>query len=244
MATTTLRAFALVATAVLLVQSAKSANFNVGGTAGSWDLNTNLNRWASAQTFTTGDTLTFNYDSMHSVLEVSKADYDACQVNNPIGKFTNGNTVIMLKSPGKRYFICGTGGHCGSGMKLEIDTVAAAVATPPPASPVTPSSPPPTSPPPNPKPSPELPSPPPKGRSQKPQVHPPRSPIFAPLTAPSRSPSAAAEPVQPLAPSSPSLALPPFGAALAPRPSAAENVGREAKIVLGFAVGVLMLSVL
>lgn len=57
MTTTTLRAFALIATAILLVQSAKSANFNVGGAAGNWDLSTNLNGWASSQTFTTGDTL-------------------------------------------------------------------------------------------------------------------------------------------------------------------------------------------
>lgn len=187
----------------------------------------------------------FNYDSMHSVLEVSKPDYDACQVNNPIGEFTNGNTLIMLKFPGKRYFICGTGGHCSSGMKMEIDTVAAAVATPQPASsPVTPSSRPPMSPPQLPKPPSALPLTPSKAQSPKPQAHAPRTHIVAPLTAPSSSPSVAAEPVQPVAPSSPSLALAPFGSAQAPQPSVAENVGRNAKVVLGFGLGVLMLSVL
>lgn len=187
----------------------------------------------------------FNYDSMHSVLEVSKPDYDACQVNNPIGEFTNGNTLIMLKFPGKRYFICGTGGHCSSGMKMEIDTVAAAVATPQPASsPVTPSSQPPMSPPQLPKPPSALPLTPSKAQSPKPQAHAPRTHIVAPLTAPSSSPSVAAEPVKPVAPSSPSLALAPFGSAQAPQPSVAENVGRNAKVVLGFGLGVLMLSVL
>ncbi|KAJ0983396.1 hypothetical protein J5N97_011651 [Dioscorea zingiberensis] len=166
MAAAALRALALLATATLLIQSARSASFKVGGSTGGWDLNTNLNGWASAQTFTSGDTLTFNYDSMHSVVEVTKPNYDACQINNPIGTFTGGNTVITLKSPGKRYFTCGTAGHCSSGMKLEIDTVAAAVATPPPVAPVTPSTPPPTPPPQRPKPPPaKTPSPPPKAQS-------------------------------------------------------------------------------
>ncbi|KAJ0983306.1 hypothetical protein J5N97_011561 [Dioscorea zingiberensis] len=236
MAAAALRALALLATATLLIQSARSASFKVGGSTGGWDLNTNLNGWASAQTFTSGDTLTFNYDSMHSVVEVTKPNYDACQINNPIGTFTGGNTVITLKSPGKRYFTCGTAGHCSSGMKLEIDTVAAAVATPPPVAPVTPSTPPPTPPPQRPKPPPaKTPSPPPKAQSPKPHAHSPKSSSVAPSTSPSSSPS-------PLAPASSSLAPPPFvAAAPAPQPSAADNVGRKAKVALGFGLVVFML---
>ncbi|KAE8686855.1 hypothetical protein F3Y22_tig00111027pilonHSYRG00294 [Hibiscus syriacus] len=41
---------------------------------------------------------------------------------------------------GTRYFICGTPGHCGQGMKVEVNTLASA-GTPPGSAPGTPSSP-------------------------------------------------------------------------------------------------------
>lgn len=75
----------------------------------------------------------FQSSTNHDVVEVIKADYDYCQPSNPVQTFTGGTTTITLSSPGKRYFICGTPGHCGPGMKVETDTLA--TSSSPPASP-------------------------------------------------------------------------------------------------------------
>jgi len=80
---------------------------------------------------------------LHTVAEVSSADYSACSASNSIQSYSDQNTKIALTAPGTRYFICGTPGHCGNGMKLAV-TVAAAAATTPPASsspPATPAAP-------------------------------------------------------------------------------------------------------
>ncbi|KAE8075760.1 hypothetical protein FH972_014448 [Carpinus fangiana] len=72
----------------------------------------------------------FQYAPNHDVLEVSKADYDSCQASNAIQSYNCGTTTIPLSSPGNRYFICGTMGHCSQGMKVEIDTLASSAAPP------------------------------------------------------------------------------------------------------------------
>lgn len=81
----------------------------------------------------------FQYSPNHNVVEVTKADYDSCQQTNPIQSYNDGATTITLTSPVKRYFICGTIGHCSQGMKLEIDTLAIQIS--PAASPSLPDSP-------------------------------------------------------------------------------------------------------
>ncbi|XP_065041961.1 mavicyanin-like [Musa acuminata AAA Group] len=119
----------------VLVQVAAAATYTVGGSEGGWDLSTDLQTWASAQTFVLGDSLSFAYAPSHDVVEVTKAEYDACTASRPIQSYTGGSTVIKLSAPGKRHFICGIAGHCTAGMKLEVDVVsaaAAAAATPPP----------------------------------------------------------------------------------------------------------------
>ncbi|XP_015881058.3 uclacyanin 1 [Ziziphus jujuba] len=109
----------------MLMEFAMAANYTVGAPNGGWDTSTQLQVWASSQSFLVGDNLIFQYDSTnHDVVEVRKSDYDSCQPNNPIQTYNDGTTSITLSSPGKRYFICGTLGHCGQGMKLEIDTLA------------------------------------------------------------------------------------------------------------------------
>lgn len=57
-------------------------------------------------------------------MEVPKAGYDSCNPSNLLQIYSDGNTVIPLAAPGKRYFICGVSGHCLGGMKVEIDTLA------------------------------------------------------------------------------------------------------------------------
>ncbi|KAM7271521.1 hypothetical protein ACFE04_030735 [Oxalis oulophora] len=122
----------------LLIEIAMATNYTVGSPSGSWDQTTNLATWASSKNFTVGDNLLFQYGGMHSVLEVSKTDYDSCSTSNPIQSDSSGSTLVPLSSTGKRYFICGTAGHCGMGMKVEIDTLAASTSPPPsPATPAT-----------------------------------------------------------------------------------------------------------
>ncbi|KAH1040200.1 hypothetical protein J1N35_041943 [Gossypium stocksii] len=106
------RALVCLAAIAMLFQLAMAANHTVGAPGGSWDTSTDLQAWAVSQTFSVGDNLSlFKYTTNHDVLEVTKANYDSCGTR-------------------KRYFICGTAGHCGQGMKLEVDTTAAAANSP------------------------------------------------------------------------------------------------------------------
>ncbi|TYH96119.1 hypothetical protein ES332_A12G156400v1 [Gossypium tomentosum] len=135
----------------MFMELAMAANHTVGGASGGWDTSTDLQSWVASQTFAVGDNLIFQYTPNHDVLEVTKADHDSCQTSSPLQTYTDGNTVIPLTSPGKRYFICGTLGHCSE----HLDTVAASPSpsSPPSASP-SPSSPPSASPAPETSPSP------------------------------------------------------------------------------------------
>ncbi|KAL3714790.1 hypothetical protein ACJRO7_006658 [Eucalyptus globulus] len=109
--------------ATLLLDLAVATNYVVGGLNGGWDTNTDQATWASSQTFLVGDNLIFQYSPGHDVSEVTKADYDSCQATSAIQTYTSGSTVIPLTSPGKRYFICSSPGHCAAGMKLQINTL-------------------------------------------------------------------------------------------------------------------------
>eukprot|EP01018_Ginkgo_biloba_P011359 Gb_14088 [translate_table: standard] len=126
----------VMAIAALLVQTSLSAQYTVGDNQG-WDSSTDLNTWISGKKFSTGDTLVFKYTSFHSLVEVNKAGYDSCSTANSVRTHSDGNTVITLSSAGKRYFICGTPGHCSGGMKVEVDTQLAVSA--PKTSPASPS---------------------------------------------------------------------------------------------------------
>ncbi|KAI4334077.1 hypothetical protein L6164_018814 [Bauhinia variegata] len=115
--------------AAMLIKLAMAKDHIVGGPIGGWDTSSNLQGWASSQNFLVGDNLVFQYPSDHDVVEVTIADYDSCQPSNPIQSYNDGATSIPLTSPGKRYFICGTLGHCSQGMKVEIDTLASAISS-------------------------------------------------------------------------------------------------------------------
>ncbi|KAE8696611.1 Basic helix-loop-helix DNA-binding superfamily protein [Hibiscus syriacus] len=128
------------AATAIVFQLAMAVDHTVGAPNGGWDTSTDLAAWARSQSFTVGDNLVFRYTSNHDVVEVTQANYDSCSISNSVETHTGGNTVIALSSPGRRYFICGTPGHCSQGMKVEIDTLASA-GTPPGSAPGTPSSP-------------------------------------------------------------------------------------------------------
>ncbi|URE00212.1 Plastocyanin-like domain [Musa troglodytarum] len=78
----------------------------------------------------------------HSLAEVGEADYKACSAGNSVQTYTDQSTKITLTRPGSRYFICGTLGHCSSGMKLAVTVAGASSSTPAGAPLSTPSGPP------------------------------------------------------------------------------------------------------
>ncbi|KQJ86406.1 mavicyanin [Brachypodium distachyon] len=121
------RALLLVATAAAIFGTAFGASHTVGAPGGSWDLRTNHGQWASSIKFRAGDQLVFKYSrAAHNVVEVSKADYDACSGSSPLASFQTGNDVVPLPAAGTRYFICGVPGHCDAGMKVRVNVEAAA----------------------------------------------------------------------------------------------------------------------
>ncbi|KAH9744593.1 Uclacyanin 1 [Citrus sinensis] len=235
-----LRTFICVAATAMLIQLSMAANYTVGGPNGGWDTATDLRTWATSQKFLVGDNLIFQYPSSHDVTEVSKPDYDSCQTSNKIQSYTDGNTVIPLSSPGKRYFICGAPGHCTVGMKVEIDALAST--SPAPASPSKPpqaslaaptpqassKTPPPASP------APETSSPSPEESPKSAPTVSPASPSSSPLGSPPPSPDV------PTA-DSPSTSPPPSGLSQPPQPSSAAKVVFKTIMAMGFSFGIMML---
>ncbi|CAL4967959.1 unnamed protein product [Urochloa decumbens] len=111
---------------------AYATDYVVGDSSG-WTSGVDYTTWAKGKTFSVGDNLVFQYSAMHTVAEVSSADYSACSSSNSLQSFSDQNTKIALTAPGTRYFVCGTPGHCSGGMKLAV-TVSAAATTAPAAS--------------------------------------------------------------------------------------------------------------
>ncbi|XP_052178639.1 classical arabinogalactan protein 9-like [Diospyros lotus] len=248
-----LRALLSLAAAAVLVNIAMAADYTVGAPSGGWDLSTNLQAWASSHTFHVGDNLIFKYTSNHDVVEVKEADYGPCQASNPIQRYTGGNTVIGLASLGKRYFICGVPGHCDLGMKVEINTLAAASAPPPAATPppeATPSTPPPATPPPEatpstPPPASPAPASPVAPVSSPPPVNPPKSAPTTSPPAPSMSPTSipASSPNVPSA-EPPTSSPSPNGSAPPPSFSSAPKANTLVGWALGFCFSMAILLAL
>ncbi|KAF6990863.1 hypothetical protein CFC21_008012 [Triticum aestivum] len=120
----------LITVAVAMLGMVLGASHTVGAPAGSWDLQTNYTLWASRTRFTIGDELQFQYSTtVHNVVEVRKAGYDACNSSSPIATFLTGNDVVPLAAIGTRYFICGVPGHCIAGMKVQVNVKSKAVRT-------------------------------------------------------------------------------------------------------------------
>ncbi|KAK1301915.1 hypothetical protein QJS10_CPB12g01186 [Acorus calamus] len=102
--------------------------YTVGDDSG-WSAGVNYDDWSSGKSFRVGDSLVFSYGAgVHTLSEVSAADYSSCSTSNSINTDSSGSTTITLKSPGTRYFICSVPGHCTGGMKLSV-TVGASSST-------------------------------------------------------------------------------------------------------------------
>ncbi|RDX83515.1 Early nodulin-like protein 2, partial [Mucuna pruriens] len=80
------------------------------------------NQWAARNRFQVGDSLVFEYED-DTVVSVEKWDYFHCDSNNPINTFDDGNSTVILDSPGAFYFISGTEDHCKNGQKLIVEVM-------------------------------------------------------------------------------------------------------------------------
>ncbi|KAJ7569432.1 hypothetical protein O6H91_01G077600 [Diphasiastrum complanatum] len=121
------------------LQSVIAVSYTVGD-AGGWNLGNNYTTWAEKYKFAVGDTVVFNYNqASHSVLQVSQPDYQACNINNALKSYSSGKDTVTLKDPSS-YFVCGTPGHCQTGMKVAITTSST------PTTPTTPANPAPSNP--------------------------------------------------------------------------------------------------
>lgn len=63
-----LRAQMSLAVTALLIQLGMAANYTVGGPNGGWDTSSNLQTWASAQTFIVGDNLSKSIPYLDSII--------------------------------------------------------------------------------------------------------------------------------------------------------------------------------
>nr|XP_043626554.1 cucumber peeling cupredoxin-like [Erigeron canadensis] len=121
---------------IAMAQITHTVGGNIGWTVPSTGPSAYTN-WASAQTFSVGDTLLFNFATgAHTVAEVAQAAYGPCTNTNPINLVSTGPARLTLNAPGTHYYICTVGTHCQIGQKLAIN-VSAASPTPSPVSPPT-----------------------------------------------------------------------------------------------------------
>ncbi|CAL9049580.1 unnamed protein product [Musa banksii] len=231
------------------VTSSGAYVFYVGGRDG-WVSNPSesYDSWAGRNRFRVNDTLVFRYkNGTDSVLVVTKQDYDACNVSNPIQKLEGGDSMFNLDRSGPFFFISGVPDNCRKGQKLVVVVLAVrnggkpspSPPSPPPAavspSPLAPSEPPTSSPasspplPPSPSssaspsPSPSAPSP--ASISQSPSPSPARSPSPSSFTlTPATAPTPTAEPPNSGSPPPPPPPSSPSGTPSGPESSPSQSV--------------------
>ncbi|CAN1828666.1 Early nodulin-like protein 2 [Linum perenne] len=195
---------------MLLSSSVTAINFQVGGGDG-WVVNPSesYDHWAQRLRFRVNDSLVFKYkEGEDTVVEVTKADYDECDVSNPVRTMRSGSSVVRFDRSGPFYFVSGKKKNCVGGQKLVVVVLAVrpAIRAPPSSSP----SPVPSIPPKSQAPSPSpVPSVPPKSQAPSPGGD---APEFAPR------PSAAAPTPSPIS-ATPASSPSPISATPASSPS-------------------------
>ncbi|KAL0348835.1 UNVERIFIED_CONTAM: Mavicyanin [Sesamum angustifolium] len=116
------------------IQLSAGAVYKVGDSAG-WTTigNVDYNLWAATKTFQVNDIIVFEYNpQFHNVMQVTHAEFRACNASSPISTHTTGNDSITINTHGHHFFLCGVPGHCQAGQKVDINVLhAASVATSP-----------------------------------------------------------------------------------------------------------------
>ncbi|XP_062078097.1 stellacyanin-like [Humulus lupulus] len=117
----------LVVVMVALLKVAAADNYTVGGDMG-WTIpplgKVAYSTWAKTKNFDVGDVIVFKWTGNHNVAEVSKADYDSCNITNPIDGTiyqTSPVNIPLTSNNNTRYFICTVADHCSNfGQKVTI----------------------------------------------------------------------------------------------------------------------------
>ncbi|GAV82375.1 LOW QUALITY PROTEIN: Cu_bind_like domain-containing protein [Cephalotus follicularis] len=108
-------------TAAHFITFTQDREFIVGGQTNAWEPSSkfdSLNTWAEAFRFQIGDSLVYIYrlwtydPNKDSVLQVTKKDYETCNISSPIAVYKDGKTKVKLERSGPYYFINGAEGHC------------------------------------------------------------------------------------------------------------------------------------
>ncbi|KAH7514064.1 hypothetical protein FEM48_Zijuj11G0048900 [Ziziphus jujuba var. spinosa] len=110
-----------IAIIVVLAPSALAKEFVVGDEKG-WTINFDYQAWAEGKDFRVGDRLIFKYTvGAHNVLRVDGNGFQQCAAPAGTEALATGNDVIMLSTPGRKWYICNVGQHCEAGkQKLAI----------------------------------------------------------------------------------------------------------------------------
>ncbi|EOA28696.1 hypothetical protein CARUB_v10024922mg [Capsella rubella] len=99
---------------------------DVGGSMDAWKVpestNNTLNHWAETMRFQVGDALVFRYDSKNdSVLQVTKENYEKCNMEKPLKEYKENITIVKLDVSGPYYFISGAPTmNCAKGEKVAV----------------------------------------------------------------------------------------------------------------------------
>ncbi|KAK8541893.1 hypothetical protein V6N12_014513 [Hibiscus sabdariffa] len=107
--------------AMFLPAMAVATEYIVGDDKG-WTMNFNYQAWAKDKVFHLGDKLVFRYpEGYHNVFKVNGTAFKNCDIPSENIALTSGNDTIVLKTPGRKWYICGVANHCSSyGQKLAI----------------------------------------------------------------------------------------------------------------------------
>ncbi|KAK4434018.1 Mavicyanin [Sesamum alatum] len=99
--------------------------------------NVDYRQWAAAKTFQLGDIIVFEYNpQFHNVMQVTHAEYKACNASSPIATHTTGNDSITINTHGHHFFVCGVPGHCQAGQKVDINVLRSPSPAPSPSGPL------------------------------------------------------------------------------------------------------------
>ncbi|KAJ4721288.1 blue copper protein-like [Melia azedarach] len=108
-----------IATFAPIITSAKE--FIVGDDMG-WTVGFDYQAWANDKVFYVGDKLVFQYPAgAHNVFKVNGTSFQNCEIPASDNQaLKTGNDIIVLATPGRKWYICGVGNHCELGQKLVI----------------------------------------------------------------------------------------------------------------------------
>ncbi|KAF4369553.1 hypothetical protein F8388_019422 [Cannabis sativa] len=112
-----------IAIVAILVPSITAVEYVVGDEKG-WTINFDYQAWAQGKEFHVGDKLVFKYpERAHNVFKVDGVGFKQCAPPADAAALTTGNDVIILTTPGRKWYICGVAQHCQVGNQKLFITV-------------------------------------------------------------------------------------------------------------------------